>query len=125
MTAAAAYRDDIRPYCEMQHPVDRSKVAAIIAHVECAGTWDLPPVLVVEDEGNGATLLDGHHRVEAAKRLGVARIPAWIVSLADYCRILDEQFDGVAPARLADMDDYILVDGRPYDRAAHEQESHG
>lgn len=66
MTTATAYLGDVRPLCNTLHPVDRDKVAAIMAHVEAAGRWDLPPMLVIEDEGNGATLLDGHHRAEAA-----------------------------------------------------------
>lgn len=48
------------------------------------------------------------------------RIPAYIVSAADYYRLIDEHFGGEEPWRVSDLDDYILVDGRPYDRSEDE-----
>ncbi len=109
-----AYLDDIRPYCGMQHGVEAAKVAAIVAQVEAEGAWKLPPVLVIENEGNGPTLLDGHHRAEAAKVLELSSIPAYVVPLSELAAVLEEHFDGYMPDRLTDLDDYILVDGRPY-----------
>jgi len=114
-TTITATRDDIRPTCDPQHLAERDRVAAIVAHVQAHG-WDLPPVLVLEDEGNGYGVLDGHHRLAAARHLARPTIPAYIVTIADYCRLLDAEFDGAAPPRLADLDDYILIEGRPYVR---------
>ena len=34
-------------------------------------------------------------------------IPAWVVSLEDYERLLGNRFDGECPHRLADLRDYI------------------
>lgn len=107
-----------------QHPTDVVRVAAIVAHVRATGAWDMPPVLVIEDEGNGYELLDGHHRSAAARILSrdpdwcalVATIPAYVLSIADYCAIVEEHFDGSAPSRLVDLDDYIMVEGAPYRR---------
>lgn len=116
--------DDIRPWVTEQHAVDRDKIAALVAYVRDRGEWTLPPVLVIEDEGNGATVLDGHHRCAAARVLShdpespvdTSRIPAYVVSVADYCRILEHHFDGSAPARLSDLDKYIHIAGKPYRR---------
>lgn len=122
MATATAYLDTVRMF-NAQHPVEADRVAALVLHVIEAGRWDLPPILVVEDEGNGATILDGHHRAAAmrellgdpeAAHLVVYGIPAYIVTVADYCAILEEYFDGCTPDRLLDLDDYILIDGAPY-----------
>lgn len=128
---ATAHLDAVSPYCQAQHHTEADKVEAIMESVEARAeehgwdaAWDLPPILVIESEGNGATLLDGHHRAEAARRLGLPDIPAWVISVDDYCRILEEHFYGCAPARLSDLDDYIIVDGRPYNRGEHELEAH-
>ena len=75
---------------------------------------EMPAVLVLEDEGNGHAVLDGHHRAEAAHRLGLRTVKAWVVSIADYASIVDEHFDGFAPERMSDLDDYISCDGTIY-----------
>jgi ParB-like chromosome segregation protein Spo0J len=124
MTTATASLASIRPsHVAIQHEIDEDKVAAIIAHVRSVGSWDLPPVLVLESEGNGHEILDGHHRSIAAKRLlsdidGTIdmpeRIPAYVVPIADYCRVLAAHFGDETPNRLSDLDEHILVDGSPY-----------
>jgi hypothetical protein len=116
--------EEIRPdRIDAQHPTDPKRVAAIVEHILQVGCWDLPPVLVLEDEGNGHTILDGHHRCAAAERLlrsgcdiPVSLIPAHVVSIADYCRVVDEHFGGNTPDRLGELDDYIMIDGAPYVR---------
>lgn len=113
-TAAEANLEDIPPYFAILHPVTVKRVAELIALVNESGRWDFPPVLVVKDAGDGALILDGHHRMAAARMLGLASIPAWVVRLPDYERILREQFGGVFPDFVSDLDDYILVNGRPY-----------
>lgn len=79
--------------------------------------WTLPPVLVLEDDGNGYGVLDGHHRLWAARKLQLSMIPAYIVTTKDYRRLLRRAFDGCAPARLRDLDDYVLINGVPYSQA--------
>lgn len=101
----------------IQHPTDEAQYAALEAHYESVEeSWPYPPVLVIEDEGNGATVLDGHHRVRLAREWHVNEIPAYVVSVADYCALLDEHFDGSTPNRLSDLDDYIVCDGKVYAR---------
>lgn len=101
----------------IQHPTDVAQYAALEAHYESVeDVWPYPPVLVIEDEGNGCTILDGHHRIALAKEWGVREIPAYVVSVADYCALLDEHFDGSTPNRLSDLDDYIVCDGERYAR---------
>lgn len=107
--------DEISPWTAALHSADAAKVAAIVAHVG-DGPWTLPPVLVIESEGNGATVLDGHHRTAAARALGIDRIPAYVVTVADYCRVIERHFAGESPARLGDLDDFIRVNGKPYRR---------
>lgn len=103
--------DDIRPiYCP-QHPADPSRVAEIVARQQdgdIVREWDLPPVVVLDNEGNGYTVLDGHHRLEAASQLQERTIPAWVVSIADYCRLIETEFGGEMPHRLCDLREHIL-----------------
>lgn len=106
---------DIYPHMAAEHAIDPAKVAAIMDRATPDGAygsvnWDLPPVLVVEDEGNGYTPLDGHHRMDAAHRAAHPRIPAYVITAADYCALLAAEFGGYAPGRLADLDDYILIE---------------
>jgi hypothetical protein len=122
--------EDIRPVFDAYHAADESRIQAIIDHL-CVGTdnwgdpvyreWDLPPVVVVQDDGNGHRVLDGHHRLSAAKRLGIESIPAWVVTVADYCQLIDDRFDGDCPSRLADLRDYIACG----DVSANDVSEHG
>jgi len=101
----------------IQHPTDAAHYAALEAHYESVeAAWPYAPVLVVEDDGNGLTVLDGHHRVRLAREWDVTQIPAYVVSLADYCALLEAHFDGSTPNRLADLDGYIRCDGKVYSR---------
>jgi hypothetical protein len=102
---------------DVQHATDEAQFAAIEAHYESTDdAWPYPPVLVVEDEGNGATILDGHHRVRLAREWGLTDIPAYEISVSDYCALLEEHFDGSTPNRLSDLDAHILCDGEVYSR---------
>ena len=108
----------------LQSDIDGQRVDAIVAYVRQVGKWNLPPVLGLEDLGNGAPILDGYHRVAAARilqeddnldiALAVQTIPAWIVSDEDCRAILDAHFDGELGSRLSDLDDYILIKGVTY-----------
>jgi len=69
MTMATAYHDEIRVAAvARRHEVDEDRASAMMAHLRETGYWDLPPVLVVEDQGNGVLVLDGHHRLAVAAR---------------------------------------------------------
>jgi hypothetical protein len=74
---------------EYQHPRDGARVDAIVARCrrDTGVEWDLPPVVVVESDGGLHLILDGHHRCEAATKLRLSQIPAWVVSLPDMCKI--------------------------------------
>ena len=121
MTVRRAERRDVRAdWWDYQHEIEETRVLAIIAHVQRVGHWDLPPVLVLEDEGNGYAVLDGHHRCEAACRMRrdadllgrvLEDIPAYVLSIADYTAIVESEFGGSSPNRLADLRDYIDCDG--------------
>lgn len=117
MTKINATLEDIRPRFDAQHPANKARVQAIIdsltvGHDEYGDPiyreWDLAPVVVIEDEGNGYAVLDGHHRLAAAKQLELTTIPAWVVSVADYCRLIEAEFDGSSPNRLQDVREYIM-----------------
>ena len=54
---------------------DPSKVDELVEQLRRAGTFD-EPIWVARDSW---VILNGHHRVEAARRLGLKRIPAWLV----------------------------------------------
>jgi ParB-like chromosome segregation protein Spo0J len=104
---------------ERAHGVDRARVEAIVAAIR-AGVG-VPPVLAVEDVGNGAVVLDGHHRLAAMSQIaredGTALdAPAYIVTMDDYCALLDAEFGGEMPDRMCDIDRYITVNGAAYCR---------
>ena len=110
--------DEIRPSRNQQHPTDPQRVADLVVYMETHHGWGaLPPVLAVEESNDGAEILDGHHRLAAAREYGLDRVLAYIVTVADYTRVIDSVFGGYAPPRLSDLDDCIrLPDGSTYQR---------
>ncbi len=122
MVTRHAQLTEIRPVFDIQHNVSQTRVSAIMAAVtkghdddgDPIVVWDMPPVLVLEDTGNGHVILDGHHRGMAAQTLGLESIPAWVLSIADYAEIIEADFDGSMPNRLSDLREHIIcgdVDG--------------
>lgn len=96
------------------HATDQLRVDALVRHIIIMGHWRLPPVLVVESCGNGVTVLDGHHRLAAARKLAsmgldwdLGRISAWEVSREDFEAWVEEHGD---PARLCDLDSEIALE---------------
>ncbi|MCI4351613.1 MAG: ParB N-terminal domain-containing protein [Thermoplasmata archaeon] len=55
------------------------KVDALVEEIRASGRV-LQPILVARGSG---VVLDGHHRFEALRRLGVAKVPAWVVAYDD------------------------------------------
>lgn len=67
--------DEIRPHEE----VDMSNVQKILRSMLRGGLWT-KPVLI---EQNSFVLLDGHHRLRAARLLDLAQVPVRLVEYAD------------------------------------------
>lgn len=117
-TMVRAYEDKVRGFAQ-HHPVDQARVKAIVERVQAVGRWDLPPVLVIEDRGNGHQILDGHHRTAAAEMLEGAEheylvadgIPAWVVAAEDVDQIVEDVFGGEFPDRCCDLRNYIDCGG--------------
>lgn len=117
----ATYRA-IRPTVNPWHEWCDERVAVIAQAVRDAGQWMLPPVLVIDDQGNGHTPMDGHHRLMAADLLArdpetahlVETIPAWVIDPDDVDALLgglsltDDRIDWL------DVDATIICDGTPY-----------
>ena len=101
----------IKPIIDAAHEVNQSKVDDIKRAM--LNGEQLPPVVVVENTGNGYYVIDGHHRMQAARDLG-REIEAWVVSRDDFESLIQEKFDGNIPDRLGDLDDYIRVNDKPY-----------
>jgi len=77
------------------------------------GRWPkgLSPVFLVCDKGGWACqVVDGHHRVEAAKRAGLERIPA-IISSWETFDALRERYSDVASPDFMDVDRFIAMLG--------------
>jgi ParB-like chromosome segregation protein Spo0J len=68
--------DRLRPH---EH-ISAKRVAEVVAMIKKAGEFT-EPILV---EKNTLVILDGHHRVEAMKKLGYEKIPARLV---DYKKV--------------------------------------
>ena len=104
-----------------QHQVDEDRVQTIMKVLSRDGLnservdWCLPPLLVLEDEGHGFTLFDGHHRAAAALRLKLETVPAYIIRISDLYRVVIGHFNGFTPNRISYLDKYIVLpDGRIY-----------
>lgn len=94
------------------HEIDGDRVDAIKTAIEAGEK--MPLALVVESAGNGAFVLDGHHRIAAYRDLGIAEIEAYVISVVDFDALIEAEFDGDLPDRLTDLDDYIIIDSEPY-----------
>ena len=115
-----AYIDEISTGVDFHHNIDRARVAAIVLAINDGAVMPMP--LVVESDGNGAMVLDGHHRIAAYQEIGEQRIDAWVISRDDFEQMIHKQFNGDIPSRLSDLDDHISVDGSPYDRIDNQME---
>lgn len=90
------------------HGIDEDKAESFVEKLLDEGKWAFPPLILVEGAGSGYTVLDGHHRLEAAKRLKwSSNIPALIVDRGEFKDLLRDEFGGRIPERLADLDAFF------------------
>jgi L-serine kinase (ADP) len=75
MSAAPQFR--LVPLRDLQahEEVDPGKVAQLVEQIRRRG-FVADPIWVAVESG---VILNGHHRVAALRRLGAARVPAWLV----------------------------------------------
>jgi len=99
---------------DAQHAIDPEKVEEIYQALQRGD--DLPLPLVVEDIGNGALVLDGHHRIAAREQAGEYQMDAHVVDRTEFEQLIEKEFDGEIPSRLEDLDEFIIVDGETYQR---------
>ncbi len=116
-----AKRKNIDPMrIDPQHGTDKNFRQELVEKIQSEGYDPDKPVLVYEvpgvhrDGGSIYASLDGHHRAAASRQLKLKKIPAWVVSYADYTKLLNAKFGGVRPNTLSDLDQHIFVDGQPY-----------
>jgi len=63
-----------------EYPYVEAKIQALMRSIEDVGVWE---GIIVRKKGNRYQLAFGHHRAEAARRLGMARIPLIVRELSD------------------------------------------
>lgn len=95
-----------------QHEMDAAKVDALVAHLQSGGT--VPPVVVAR-YGSEHMLIDGHHRLMAAQRLGLT-LDAWIVD-GEKFETLDQQCQIAGTG--ARSEDHVTCGGVPALHVAH------
>jgi hypothetical protein len=91
-----------------QHGLDQGFERELQQKIKDEGYDPAYPILSVETV-HGHIVLDGHHRGNASKALGLDRIPAYSVPYDEYRQLLDAKFAGVRPKKLSDLDQYIYV----------------
>lgn len=106
------------PDSKMQQPKSKANVEKIIAGIKRGD--DIPPILVREYKDR-YQILDGHHRFQAYKLLGVKSIPAQVVPDSDIEEISKpgvaedaENFNGIELSMKIEKDDEY-VDDEDYD----------
>lgn len=91
-------------------PVSEAGVEAIMASVEELGVIKDPiHVRQVNHQGGKLVLMAGGHRLEAAKRMGWAQIPATVWTCNDLWAQLMEVDDNLASAELTALDNAIFL----------------
>jgi L-serine kinase (ADP) len=84
------------------------KVEELIEEIRASGIV-LQPILVARGSG---VVLDGHHRFEALRRLGVAKVPAWVIEYDDPAVLVDRWQPG-PPLSKSDVVERARA-GRPF-----------
>jgi hypothetical protein len=131
MTATLAELKRIRlDSVYFRHPIEEERLIAIMSYVLANKRWDLPPPLVVQQSSRGLRyfwVLDGHHRISAAKLCESAvnkqaRIWAFVVSEREYQTLILNKFSGVEPAAIREVREHI---GTPFGDANMTDETWG
>jgi hypothetical protein len=63
------------------HPIDEAQVEKLRASIGADGFW---ASVVARPVGGGYEIAFGHHRIEAAKKLGMERVPIEVRALSDF-----------------------------------------
>ena len=91
-------------------PISEPGVAALIASIETLGVMQHPvQVRRQPHKGGRLVLMAGAHRLEAAKRLGWAEIPAALWEGADAWAAMMEIDDNLAGAELTPLDSAVFL----------------
>lgn len=124
MMTIDASLEDVSVFFDPHHSTNSKRVQAIVDRVtrdDDEVVWDLPPIVVVRSRGDGHKILDGHHRAEAAKKVGLSEIPAWVVEPEEYDKLIEEGFGEVEPHRLWEIREQIKCGNK----TANEISGHG
>lgn len=79
-------------------------------YVRMAKRSPIPPILLIVREMNQVILLDGHHRIAAARKLGI-KIKAWTVQWKQVARAWQSHLWSDSHD---DCDDFCCLDARIY-----------
>lgn len=66
-----------------QRTIDSRRSQALIARIATDFRWSAFQAILAAPRGDGWVVLDGQHRAEAARRLGIPHVPAVVVSTLD------------------------------------------
>lgn len=105
----------------LRHPIEESRALEIIKYAAKNQLWHFPPILVIAGK-QSFRVIDGHHRVSAAKKIKEVIgypffINAWIVDENEYAVIIQKCFSAREPERIYDVRNYIRcgkIDGNKF-----------
>ena len=84
--------------------IDEASLQQLIASIREQGI--LQPILVARGNSGGQyVLVAGQRRLEAARRIGLARIPAMIIDRFDSSSVVDALIENIQRVDLSDMDE--------------------
>lgn len=84
--------------------MDEASLQQLIASIREQGI--LQPILVARGNSGGQyVLVAGQRRLEAARRIGLARIPAMIIDRFDSSSVVDALIENIQRVNLSDMDE--------------------
>jgi hypothetical protein len=96
------------------HGLDEPFVKELADKIKAEGYNKDYPVLAIGYPNNVYLLLDGHHRGNASKQIGLKAIPAWVIDHQDLQPLLAARFGSDLPDKLSELDKYISVNGKSY-----------
>jgi hypothetical protein len=96
------------------HGLDEPFVKELADKIKAEGYDNNYPVLAIGYPNNVYLLLDGNHRGNASKQIGLKAIPAWVIDHQDLQPLLAARFGSDLPDKLSELDKYISVNGKSY-----------